>query len=128
MTKEITLPVTTISEANRSRHEHWATTAKRHKAQRRIAYAYVAIEGPWNIDGGVVITLTRCSPRLLDGDNLQAALKHIRDGVCDGLHVKNDSDPRIKWSYGQEQVKGLQFVRVNIETVEAGLAKERTCQ
>ena len=37
-------------------------------------------------------------------DNLQSALKGVRDGCADALGVK-DNDPRVVWEYGQEPIK-----------------------
>jgi hypothetical protein len=48
----------------------------------------------------VVVVLTRCSPRLLDDDNLAGALKSYRDGVADALGV-NDRDARVSWLVDQ---------------------------
>lgn len=56
------------------------------------------------------IQLTRLSPRMLDSDNLQGALKYIRDSVADylipGLQPgRADGDTRLSWSYSQEKAK-----------------------
>lgn len=48
----------------------------------------------------VVVTLARIAPRALDDDNLAFAFKAIRDGVADGLGVR-DNDPRVSWRYTQ---------------------------
>lgn len=58
------------------------------------------------------ITITRVGPRELDGDNLQGACKHARDGIADWLGA-NDRDKRIQWVY--DQAKGsLKEYGVNI--------------
>jgi hypothetical protein len=59
------------------------------------------------------VLLVRVSPRGLDGDNLQGALKAVRDGVTDwfsgGLNESNkkgminDRDGRIRWMYQQKK-------------------------
>lgn len=51
-----------------------------------------------------VVTLTRIAPRRLDGDNLQGALKAVRDGVADWLGVV-DAEHRssVVWRYEQER-------------------------
>lgn len=49
-----------------------------------------------------VVRLTRISPRLLDSDNLEGALKAVRDGVADGMGI-NDRDPRVRYVVDQEQ-------------------------
>lgn len=46
------------------------------------------------------VTLTRIAPRTLDGDNLQAGMKNVRDGVALWLHI-DDADERVTWKYAQ---------------------------
>jgi hypothetical protein len=63
-----------------------------------------------------VVTMTRISAGTLDDDNLQPALKAIRDGIADAFGVK-DNDPRIEWQYAQERGKPRDYaVRIRIET------------
>jgi hypothetical protein len=69
--------------------------ASRSKTQRgaaRMALAQSRLEP----GGRAIVRLVRISPRELDGDNLAAALKAVRDGVADALGV-NDRDPRVTW-------------------------------
>ena len=66
---------------------------------------------------GCMVVLTRCSAGQLDGDNLQAALKHIRDGVAQWLFGgevgRHDDNPKVVWKYEQEKAKrGQHFVRI----------------
>lgn len=73
-----------------------------------------------------VVTLTRISPRELDGDNWQRAAKPVRDAVADYLLPHNrsngrrtwadDSDGRITWLYTQE--KGEPGCRIDIQPAE----------
>lgn len=65
---------------------------------------------------GVRVTLTRLGLRKLDSDNLQGAMKVVRDGVADGLGTA-DNAPWIEWVYGQERVtlKRHTGVRVLLE-------------
>lgn len=101
---EITLPIVTVSEANR--RDHWRVKARRVKAQRRAAWELCPRVGL-----PCLVTLIRVSPRELDDDNLRGALKAIRDGVADRLGV-DDRDPRVEWAYGQR--KGSQSVVVEL--------------
>lgn len=48
----------------------------------------------------VVVTLIRIAARALDDDNLAYSFKAVRDGVADGLGVR-DNDPRVTWRYAQ---------------------------
>lgn len=102
------LPIATVSEANR--RDHWRVKAKRAKAQRQMAAALVPRFGL-----PCVVTLTRISPRMLDDDNLQSALKAVRDGVADRLGV-DDRDPRVEWRYAQRKgaVKAVEVVTEGI--------------
>lgn len=95
----ITLPLR-LQSVNNVR-EHWAARAKRRKSQRgptTLAVAYYARE----IGLPAAVTLTRVAPRSLDGDNLQASFKSIRDGIADAFGV-DDRDLRITWHYAQRR-------------------------
>ena len=62
--------------------------------------------------GGVIrVELVRVSPRKLDSDNLQGALKAVRDGVADALGL-DDGSARYRWEYSQ--LKGQPSVSVTI--------------
>ena len=66
--------------------------------------------------GGVCVTLTRIAPRRLDGDNLAAALKSVRDGVADWLSVDDGSD-LVSWYYAARRGRqGEYAVEIAIET------------
>lgn len=54
----------------------------------------------------VVVTLVRCSPRLLDDDNAVGAMKAVRDEVAAWLGV-DDRDPRVRFVVEQEKVPRL---------------------
>ena len=100
----VTLPVRLVSEANL--HDHWAVKAGRVKAQRKAARMVVANAlRTFDQDGGrpVRITITRVSPRELDGDNMQSAAKAVRDGIADALGYRNDSHPHLTWVYAQSK-------------------------
>lgn len=97
----LTLPIRTVSETNQ--REYWAARHRRRKRQRADAYLIVGLMARVeSLRVPCVVTLTRIAPRGLDGDNLQGALKAIRDGVADGLGV-DDGDPRITWLYDQRR-------------------------
>ena len=92
------LPLRLPSAANL--REHWATKAKRVKAQRQMVAAYFG--GRLLPALPVVVTLTRIAPRTLDSDNAQMAMKAVRDEVAHRFGVP-DNDPRIRWEYGQRK-------------------------
>lgn len=62
-----------------------------------------------------IVTITRHSAGTLDDDNLQGALKSVRDGIADALGVK-DNDKRIYWFYRQAKCK-LRDFGVTVEIV-----------
>lgn len=95
----VTLPIATVSEANR--RDHWSTRARRAKMQRWTVAAKLHGEKLPKLP--VVVTLTRLAPRELDTDNLAGAMKAIRDGVADAYGLKSDRDARVTWRYAQER-------------------------
>jgi len=103
----ITLPIRTVSEANR--RDHWAKKAKRIAEQRVMVdmccstpFCRLRMLLP------CLARLTRVAPRELDDDNLRGALKAVRDGVADALGVK-DNDPRVTWEYAQRRGKPREY-------------------
>lgn len=73
----------------------------------------------------LVITLTRIGSGMLDGDNLAAGCKHLRDGIADALEV-NDAHPRLRWFYSQERAgRGVYGSRVLFETMTVEQLVER---
>lgn len=106
----VTYALRTVSESNR--REHWAPRAKRVKAHRLVAFAYVTRHLLCPLP--IVVTLVRIAPRLLDDDNLRGCLKATRDGVADAFGV-NDRDPRVTWRYGQQRGKpGAYAVEIGV--------------
>ena len=99
------LPLRTVSRLNS--REHWRARSTRSKAERSTA----ALMCP-HFQTPCTVTLTRVGPRALDSDNLQGALKSIRDGIADKLKV-NDNGPLVQWKY--EQARGPYEVRVLLE-------------
>lgn len=99
----VTLPLRIVSVMNV--REHWSRRHKRAQAHRRAALAVPKARVP------CTVKLTRIGLRPLDGDNLQAGLKALRDGIADRLGV-DDADPRVAWEYAQE--RGEYAVRIEI--------------
>lgn len=104
------IPLRLPSAANL--REHWATRARRARAQRR------AIALAWPKNGCIKpfpleVVLTRIAPRELDDDNLASAFKTVRDEVAAQLGV-DDRDARVKWRC--EQLPGPYAIRIAIGT------------
>ena len=106
------VPIRTKSSLNQ--REHWATKARRVKAERKATYWASIGSGVHRAPLPCVVTLTRIAPRQMDGDNLQGALKGVRDEVAACLGV-DDRDARVTWVYGQERGKAREYgVRVDL--------------
>lgn len=112
------LPIKTISEAND--RQHWVIRWNRHRVQKGqviVAFHKNRDNLPSVFPLPCLVKLTRVAPRFLDSDNLQAALKYIRDEVANQIIPGKppgmaDGDPRIVWKY--DQVKNKEYA-VNIE-------------
>jgi hypothetical protein len=101
------LPIRTVSTLNA--REHWAAKHRRAQAQRqaiRLALCGLGVPHP-----PVVVRLTRLATKSLDGDNLQGAMKNVRDEIAAWLRV-DDADPRVSWQYDQELRTGEGMLRV----------------
>ena len=95
ITIELPFPDRVLSPNSR---KHWTVKAKAAKAARKLAYWIVWEE--WKFEG--VFKDIRCiwtfhqpkdKRRRWDDDNLVAAMKSARDGVCDALGI---DDSQIK--------------------------------
>lgn len=106
ISKFIDYPV--ISEANN--RDHWVT--KRGRRQQVQLFLKVAFINEMLLLP-CTVTFERCSPRLLDEDNLIHAFKHMRDIMADIIFAnalgvpyvdskgRNDSNAAITWKYAQ---------------------------
>jgi hypothetical protein len=84
-------------------------------------------KGPSLLPGRVVV-LRRVSPRALDGDGLQAALKSVRDGIADALGI-NDGSDAVTWKYEWRR-GGSRFYAVEVEILpqqEQAETREAMC-
>jgi len=89
--------------------EHWATRARRVKAQRELAAMHMLFARVRELatlvatdkSTRVTCTLTRIAPRRLDTDNLGSAFKAIRDEVAKQVGI-DDGSLRWWWTYAQE--------------------------
>lgn len=91
------VPIVTVSETNM--REPWQSRHRRRKKQRDAVRLIVPRFERWE---RVEVTLIRVAPRALDSDNLQGAMKAVRDGVSDRLGV-DDGHPNIEWRYSQRR-------------------------
>lgn len=106
---EYLIPVKTPNPV-RGSQGNWRAAARTRKSQRRAA-GYLT---PRRMRAPAIVHMTRLSPGLLDDDNLRPALKSIRDGIADALHIDDGSDA-VRWQYAQARCKrGEEGVRVRI--------------
>lgn len=100
----VTLPMRTVSAMNT--REHHMARYRRSKAQRTtvaLALRPAVGNGFGKKHERLVITLTRIGIRQgLDGDNLQASFKAIRDSVAEVIGIDDGSD-RVEWRYAQRR-------------------------
>ena len=99
----IRLPLRLYSVANL--REHWAPKARRVAEQRYVCRVAAQSELRRDkLEPPYEVTIVRIAPRKLDGDNMAAACKAVRDGVADAIGI-DDGDDRIRWIYGQQKGK-----------------------
>lgn len=98
------------------------STTKRRRTERELGKLHTLSKLPLAARGAIQhsqakleVTLVAISPgRGLDDDNLIAAFKSIRDGVADGVGLRDDSDPRIEFWYEKRRGRKGQY-EVHIE-------------
>lgn len=96
--------------------EHWAATSDRARAVR----SKVRLVAPkWRQPAPLCVRMTRCGFRLLDGDNLQGALKAHRDAVAAWLKI-DDASPLVEWTYDQTTSSDEKRHGVAVELLQRG--------
>ena len=115
----MSLPLSKPLPSAANLREHWATKAKRVKAQR--VYVGILLRqherqlralGWPAVAGRMHVTLSRVAPRKLDDDNLAHAFKAIRDEVAKHFGV-DDGSPRWAWRYTQQ--RGAPAIDIDFE-------------
>lgn len=113
--RTFTLPLRTVAGLNA--REHWRARSRRVKAERMAARTFTCstLRGE-SAPLPCIVTMTRFSAGELDGDNLQGALKAVRDGIADALGV-DDRDKRVEWRYEQRRVaRGIYGVLIEVRS------------
>jgi hypothetical protein len=100
-TAVVTLPIQIPSLANMRTH-HMALWRLKKGQQEAVALACRAPFAAARVRAPCIVTLVRIGPKPLDGDNLQAACKAVRDAIAKLLDI-DDGDVRIEWRYQQER-------------------------
>lgn len=96
----LTVPVATASEANAGGRRRDAIARK--SAVKAAVRAALGLGKPPPLPVVVWLTRVGSGTRPLDDDNLQRALKAVRDVVAEWLGA-DDADPRIRWRYKQRR-------------------------
>lgn len=109
------IPVRTPSAANL--REHWGARARRAKKQRRAGLLVTRghLVDIRRMQRPLTITLMRCASRALDGDNLQAALKNVRDGIAEAIGIDDGDEQAAVWQY--RQTSRIQFQGESVDGV-----------
>ena len=114
---ELTLPIRTTRGLND--RAHWAAKHQKAKKERGTACMLVRLRmnmQPRLFGYPIIVTLTRLSSSALDDDNLQGALKSVRDGIADAFECDDSGRSRLRFVYMQEKCKRGAFgVKVRIE-------------
>lgn len=95
--------------------EHWSVRQRRVRSEKEITgWQLAALNSVRACALPCSVILTRFSAGTLDGDNLQGALKAVRDAVATWLGV-DDADPRVTWEYTQDRCpRGEHHVQITI--------------
>lgn len=116
---EFVLPLKTTNPNNgQTGNSKLAAIIRGRKRAEQRAIAGMATRGRGPFTFPVTVTVTRIAPsRGLDPhDGLGAALKGAIDGIADGLGLKDDRDPRVRWVLDQRRsVRAVWGVEVRIE-------------
>jgi hypothetical protein len=114
MNVTVRIPLRTKPEGNG--REHWRAVAKRRKAEHNAVGLMLAKYGQAlrMYNEPLVCTMTRVSAGTLDSDNLQSALKGVRDAVAKVLGVDDGGDA-VEWRYRQDKAqRGTWWVVIEI--------------
>lgn len=120
---EAELPIVVVSEANRSRCEHWGSVTKRKNAQKNdLKLLCEKFLRPMKEDDFALVCLTRISKKGLDDDNLGRAFKAIRDAIAKMLEIDDGAKNIIFMPAQKHGESGIQ-VRVEYFNNRLALAK-----
>lgn len=115
MIGSVLIPLKT-SSTNTKLRLHWRALRRASKKERDVVRLVLAARfdvAKLRAALPVVVVLERRSPGILDGDNLQGALKAVRDEVAAFLGVDDGGDS-VTWSYRQQRTSQY-GVHISIE-------------
>lgn len=97
--------------------EHWRARHARIKTQRH-ATTLALLAAAKRPTLPVAVTLTRCSNRALDSDNLVFSFKGVRDAIANWLGCDDSTTSPVTWYYEQEKVARGENTAVRILITE----------
>ena len=117
---KLEIPLHVVSEANK--REHWTKVSKRKSKQHMLVKLWLNTHS-LHFDKSLApfrIIIQRIAPRKLDDDNLAAALKTVRDAVCDWLVPglapgRADGHENIRWIKIGQKSGGKKHYAVEVE-------------
>ena len=108
---KIALSKASATKPEGNTREHWHKVSQRGGRQKRIVGNTLSLLPPPALPA--VITLTRHSAGHLDSDNLQSALKRVRDSVAEWCGCDDSDAAPLRWKYRQEKcLPGRYFVEI----------------
>lgn len=101
-----------------NQREHPLAVWRRGEAQKKAMWPWLRQHAPPKLPA--VITLTRISMGTLDTDNLQSALKRIRDSVAEWCGCGDSPSDPIEWEYAQQKgPRGEQTILIEWRSADA---------
>lgn len=114
----VELPIRTVSELNA--HDRLRVRFRRKKSQQQtvalVLYSAFQRRRPAL---PVHVVMTRIGPQRMDSDNVQGALKHVRDEIARWLNIDDGDEAKATWQV-EQQIGPLHAVRVRMETRKDG--------
>jgi hypothetical protein len=100
----VDLELRTLSP-NRLHAEHWKSRSRRRAREHKAVREALESASLPPLDRGVIVTLVRVGPALVDTDRLAGSLYAVRDALADLLTGGDDSprETRVAWRYAQHR-------------------------
>ncbi len=114
LTNSVSLPLRTTRGLN-SREHHMARSRRVKAEHEAVTWALIQAHGRQPpFAPPLVVTLTRYSPSIgLDDDNLQGALKAVRDAIAAWLGIDDKHTAQVRYAYAQQRKSRTWAVRID---------------
>lgn len=95
--------VTNVSQGRNFRAQAGKREQQRvYKSRGEFIADELALRGLYDEHGPLVVVLVRVAPQAMDGDNLEAAFKRVRDGIAEAIGI-NDRDGAVEYVVDQQR-------------------------